>query len=80
MKRNINELIASLLEAIAEEVNSQETPKTQDKTIIKGISFSYEELIQRPDAQKQLINLHNLMFDKITELEERVAELEDENN
>jgi hypothetical protein len=80
MKRNINELIASLLEAIAEEVNSQEKPKTQDKTIIKGISASYEELILRPDAQKQLINLHNLMFDKITELENRVAELEEENN
>jgi len=80
MKKNINELIASLLEAIAQEVNSQETTKTQDKTIIKGTSLSYEELILRPDAQKQLINLHNLMFDKITELENRVAELEEENN
>ena len=78
--QEISQLIAQLLAAISKEVKSQETTKAPDELVIKGLSISYEELIKRPDAQKQLINLHNLMFDKISELENRVAELEEENN
>ena len=75
--QEISQLIAQLLAAISQEVNSQETTKAPDELAIKGLSISYEELIKRPDAQKQLINLHNAMFDKISELENRVAGLED---
>ena len=74
--QNINELIASLLEAIAQEVHSQETPKAQDKLIIKGLNISYDELIKRPDAQEALIRLHNEMSDRLDALADRVDELE----
>jgi len=45
----IKELIAALLEAIANVVKVKETPKVPDKLIIKGTGFSYEELIQKPE-------------------------------
>ena len=76
MKKNINELIAELLAAIAQEVQSEETPKAQDKIIIKGTGLSYEELIQKPNAQEILINLHNRMVDNLEELERRIEDLE----
>lgn len=75
-KKNINELIASLLEAIAQEVHSEETSKAQDKLIIKGLNISYDELIKRPDAQEALIRLHNEMSDRLEALADRVEELE----
>ena len=77
--QEIEKLLASLLAAIqkhAQEVQSEETPKAQDKIIIKGTGLSYEELIQKPNAQEILINLHNKMLDVIENLEERVDELE----
>jgi len=45
----IKELIAALLEAIANVVKVKETPKVPDKLIIKRTGFSYEELIQKPE-------------------------------
>jgi hypothetical protein len=77
--QEIEKLLASLLVAIqkhAQEVQSEETPKAQDKLVIKGTGLSYEELIQKPNAQEILINLHNRMVGVIDELEERVKELE----
>jgi hypothetical protein len=75
-KKHINELIASLLEAIAQEVHSEETPKAPDKLIISGLNISYDELIKRPDAQEVLIRLHNDMSDRLEALADRVDELE----
>jgi hypothetical protein len=77
--QEIEKLLASLLVAIqkhAQEVQSQETTQADDKLIIKGTGLSYEELIQKPNAQEILINLHNRMVGVIDELEERVDELE----
>ena len=76
--QEINQLIAALIAAISKH-EQQETEK-DNKLIIKGLDVSLEELQNRGDAQKQLIKLHNAMVDKIDELEERIAELEDENN
>jgi len=76
--QEINQLIAALIAAISKH-EQQETEK-DNKLIIKGLDVSLEELQNRGDAQKQLIKLHNAMVDKIDELEERIAELEDQNN
>jgi hypothetical protein len=76
--QEISQLIAQLLAAIAK--HEQQETKKDKKLIIRGPEMSLEELQNRGDAQEQLINLHNMMFDKISELENRVAELEEENN
>lgn len=88
--QEIEKLLASLLAAIqkhAQEVQSQETTQADDKLIIKGMNISYEDLMKRPDAQEQLIRFHNEMWNKIenlaatvADLEERVDELEQNNN
>ena len=74
--QEISKMIAQLQAAIAQEVHSEETPKAQDKLIIKGLNISYDELIKRPDAQEVLIRLHNDMSDRLEALADRVDELE----
>ena len=76
--KEINQLIAALIAAIAKH-EQQETEK-DNKLIIKGLDVSLEELQSSGDAQTKLIKLHNAMVEKIDELEERIAELEDQNN
>jgi hypothetical protein len=74
--QEISKMIAQLQAAIAQEVQSKETPKAQDKLIISGLNISYDELIKRPDAQETLIRLHNDMSDRLEALADRVDELE----
>jgi hypothetical protein len=73
---NLEKRIEALEALIA---SSQLTHKKDKKLIIRGPEMSLEELQNRGDAQEQLINLHNMMFEKISELEDRVAELEENN-
>ena len=53
------------------------TDAKENKLIIKGLGISLEELQSRGDAQKELIRLHNDMYDAIGDLEARLNELED---
>jgi uncharacterized small protein (DUF1192 family) len=76
--QEINQLIAALIAAISKH-ETQQTEK-DNKLIIKGLDVSLEELQTRGDAQTTLIKLHNAMVEKIDDLEERIAELEDNNN
>ena len=78
--KTVNEIIAELLTAIDQKrkSKSEETPEAQDKLIIAGTGLSYEELIQKPNANEILIKLHNRMVSLIDNLEERIGELEHE--
>ena len=74
----IEKLLASLLAAIQK--HEQEQSNKEKALIVKGLDITVEELLKRDDAQTKVIKLHNAMVDKIDELEERIAELEDQNN
>ena len=74
-EKNINELIAALIAAV--EKHEKQVIEKENKLIIKGLGISLEELQSRGDAQKELIRLHNDMYDAIGDLEARLNELED---
>jgi hypothetical protein len=76
--QEIEKLLASLLAAIQK--HEQEQTKKDNDLIVKGLDISLSELTKRDDAQTTVIKLHNAMVDKIDDLEERIAELEDQNN
>ena len=76
--QEIEKLLASLLAAIQK--HEQEQLNKENALIVKGLDITVEELLKRDDAQATVIKLHNAMVDKIDELEERIAELEDQNN
>ena len=77
-KEQIEKLLASLLEAIQK--HEQQETKKDNKLKIKGLDVTFEELQSSAQAQEMLISLHNDMHDAICNLENRVAELEEENN
>jgi len=85
-KQEINQMIATLIEAIqkleTEQNQKHETQQIEkdNKLIIKGLDVSLEELQSSGDAQTKLIKLHNVMVDKINELEDRIDELEGNND
>ena len=84
--QEIEQLMATLIADIqkheTEQNQKHETQKIEkdNKLIIKGLDVSLEELQSSGDAQTKLIKLYNAMVDKIIELEERIDELEHQND
>ena len=77
-KQEINQMIEALIAAIQK--HETQPIEKDNKLIIKGLDVSLEELQSSGDAQTKLIKLHNVMVDKINELEERIDELEGNND
>jgi hypothetical protein len=75
--QEISKMIAQLQAAIA---NHEQQENEDKKQIILGLDLTLEQLNASGDAQNKVVELHNQMIKKIRQLEDRVSELEGNND